>query len=260
MTANSGIGFELAAQLLASQSNTVLLCSRSRDKGDDAVRNLKARGLAGSLDLVILDVAEEASIYAAAKHVEEKHGRLDHLVNNAGIAAPRDVSVFEGLDKSFRVHVMGPAAMVEAFAPLLQKDPDSNPRDNNTTTTTTTTTATECRTPRVINVTSGAGSIALRAASPPGTVHYRPGIGPYCVSKAAMNMLTACQAADYGPLGWKVFAFNPGFTASNLSEINRVEHGAQPTSVAAAAMVDILEGKRDGEHGGFLNVEGQEVW
>lgn len=127
--------------------------------------------------------------------------------------------------------------MVEAFAPLLEKS---------------------ASTPRIVNVTSGGGSIAMRLdPNGPGknikNVQYR-------ASKSALNMVMACQAVEYGPRGWKVFAFCPGYTASNLSASNKVELGAQPTSEGAAPIVDILDGKRDGEHGGYLHAKGQYAW
>ena len=74
-------------------------------------------------------------------------------------------------------------------------------------------------------------------------------------------MVTACQAVDHGEAdGFKVFAFCPGFTVSNLSGMNKAENGAKPTSEGAAPIVRILEGERDKEHGGYLNAGGQYPW
>ncbi len=73
-------------------------------------------------------------------------------------------------------------------------------------------------------------------------------------------MINACQAYEYGELGWKVFLFCPGFTVSNLGHKNNAENGAKPTSEGASPMVDILAGKRDAEHGGYLKDEGQWPW
>jgi NAD(P)-dependent dehydrogenase (short-subunit alcohol dehydrogenase family) len=69
---NAGIGFSLAAALLSDKTKHVLLCSRSIDKGELAVKNLQSRELPGT---VHLDVTSEESISAAAKTVEEKYGR-----------------------------------------------------------------------------------------------------------------------------------------------------------------------------------------
>ena len=73
-------------------------------------------------------------------------------------------------------------------------------------------------------------------------------------------MITACQAVHYGELGFKVFAFCPGFTVSNLGPMNNAENGAKPTSEGAAPIVKLLNGERDAEHGGFLHATGQYPW
>jgi NAD(P)-dependent dehydrogenase (short-subunit alcohol dehydrogenase family) len=146
-------------------------------------------------------------------------------------------------------NVIGPAIIVEAFAPLLSKSK---------------------KTPRIINVSSNVGSITLRLdpsypyrnqtvvgilGSPQiilvVNVSHRSQV-PYRISKSALNMLTACQAYEYGPLGWKVFAFDPGYTESNLSPANTTDYGAKPTSEGAKPMLAILAGERDAEHAGFL--------
>lgn len=126
--------------------------------------------------------------------------------------------------------------MGEAFAPLLKKSTG---------------------TPRIVNVSSGAGSIANRlkpsSASGPKAPQYR-------ASKAALNMVTAMQAVEFGPDGCKVFAYCPGFTVSNLSDFNSADKGAKPTSEGAAPIVAILNGDRDAEHGKFLHGTGQYSW
>ena len=72
-------------------------------------------------------------------------------------------------------------------------------------------------------------------------------------------MVTACQWVDYGP-AIKVFAYCPGFTASSLVPYTNVESGAKPTAEAIPPLTDILEGKRDGEAGKFLNANGTYPW
>lgn len=73
-------------------------------------------------------------------------------------------------------------------------------------------------------------------------------------------MVTACQAVDLGPEGFRVFAYCPGFTVSNLGGFNTAENGAKPTAEGAKPIVDIVRGKRDEEHGGFLHEGGQYAW
>jgi NAD(P)-dependent dehydrogenase (short-subunit alcohol dehydrogenase family) len=171
--ANCGIGFALCALLLESPSAIVLLGSRSAAKGEAAVTSLKERNLPGTVELVVIDVDSEESVEHAAKQVESKHGRyttplpphpfhrvssptnsctpsLDALVNNAAIAGsylsntshtPSPLSAGHQLLAALRTNTVGPALTVAAFAGLLEKSE---------------------KTARVINVTSGAGSISLR--------------------------------------------------------------------------------------------------
>ncbi|CAO2657281.1 Nn.00g034070.m01.CDS01 [Neocucurbitaria sp. VM-36] len=260
--ANGGIGFELAAQLLASAKYFVLLGSRSLEKGQAEVQNLQQRNLPGKVSLVQIDVSDENSINNAAKEIDEKYGQyvilffpspihpcthltffpssIDALINNAAITSetPTTHSLSLRLSAAFLTNATGPALVVEAFAPLLTKSTH--------------------KTPRIVNVTSGAGSIAMRLDSK--NPHQQMRIVPYRVSKAALNMVTACQAWEYGGRGWVVVAFCPGFTESGLSPHSKEEFGAKPTSEGARPIVDILEGKRDAEHGGFLNATGQYPW
>lgn len=156
---------------------------------------------------------------------------IDALVNNAAINAetPANGTFADRLTASFLTNATGPAIVVSTFAPLLSRSP---------------------YTPRIINVSSGAGSIAMRLDS--NNKHQALLYVPYRASKAALNMITACQAYEYGPLGWKVFAFCPGYTVSQLSDLNVAEKGAKPTAQGARPMLAILKGERDAEHAGFL--------
>ncbi|KUI72944.1 Carbonyl reductase [NADPH] 1 [Cytospora mali] len=228
---NGGIGFEVVAQLLKDANKHVLLGSRSAEKGEHAVKELQSRGLPGTVELLQLDMSREDSILAAAKKVEGEHGRVDAVVNNAGVGISSG-SLFEQLDATFRTNATGPAFLVDVFEPLLKKS--------------------TAATPRIVNVTSGAGSITIRL-DPTHPTHGQKVVA-YRASKAALNMISVCQAVEYGPLGWKVFCYNPGFTASNLSEQNKEEKGAQPTSEGARPIVDMLNGKRDEDHGKFCGV------
>lgn len=158
--------------------------------------------------------------------------RIDAVVNNAAISSwGASGSTFEQLDLSFKTNAIGPAVLIEALEPLLKKS--------------------TAATPRIVNVTSGAGSLTRRLD--PTKPLYDQKAVPYRTSKAALNMVSACQAYEYGPLGWKVFCYNPGFTVSNLSGMNTAENGARPTSEGAKPIVDMLDGKRDEDHSKYCN-------
>jgi NAD(P)-dependent dehydrogenase (short-subunit alcohol dehydrogenase family) len=159
------------------------------------------------------------------------------LVNNAGIADSNDEHMFHKLINTFCTNAAGPYATVEAFAPLLSKS---------------------ITTPRIVNVSSGAGSITLRLD--PKDAFYKMKQDQYRISKAALNMVTACQITEYHPRGWKVFAYCPGWTESNFTPRNRTANGAKPTSEAAVPIVRILNGERDVEAGRFLAHGGVNPW
>lgn len=74
-TANGGIGFELAAQLVSDASKHVLLGSRSVEKGEAAVKSIRSQHPQGHIDLVQIDVANDESISTAAQNVQSKYGR-----------------------------------------------------------------------------------------------------------------------------------------------------------------------------------------
>ena len=218
-----------------SSSYHVLVGSRSAEKGSDAIKQLQSRNLAGSAELISLDVTNDETIEQAATFVQRNHGKLDVLVNNAGIGALTP-PLRQQMRDAFDVNATGPAVVTSEFAPLLKKSTG---------------------TARIINVSSGAGSIARRLD--PTSQLYNRHVVQYRASKAALSMVTACDWVEYGP-AIKVFAYCPGFTVSNLSAQNKAEHGAKPTAEAVMPLIDVLEGKRDDEAGLFLHDTGIYPW
>jgi NAD(P)-dependent dehydrogenase (short-subunit alcohol dehydrogenase family) len=175
-----------------------------------------------------------------------RYTSIDALVNNAAISGEyvadgthqaNGLSTAKQLLEAFTTNTVGPAIVVEAFAPLLSRS---------------------ITTARIINVTSGAGSISLRLNDT--NPHQAMKVVPYRVSKAALHMVTACQCYEYREEGWKIFNFCPGFTESELGPMNKVSNGAKPASEGARPMLDILRGERDAEHGGYLNGTEKKTW
>lgn len=232
---NGGIGYELCRQLLTDSVKHVLLGARSPDKGRAAVEKLQAENPKGTVEFIEVDISNEASITAAAKTVEQKFGRLDALVNNAAVAMPGG-SLAEMMTICYKTNAIGTQLMGESFAPLLEKSSD----------------------PRMINVSTSQGSITTRLD--PNSVGYKIKGIHYRASKAGTNMVTAGQIAEFGEKGFKIWAYCPGFTVSNLGPHNKPENGAKPTSQGAAPIVDLLNGKRDDEAGKFVHEDGQYPW
>ena len=161
--------------------------------------------------------------------------RLDALVNNAGqaVAIP-GTSLFDHMQQCFTTNVIGPAIMIETFLPLLKKS---------------------TTTPRIVNVSRGAGSIGMRLDP---QVRGGPLTIPYKTSKAALNMLGAVQVAKFreSQTAVRVFTYCPGFCVSNLGPYNKLENGAKPTEDGARPIVGILNGEKDAEDGANLNSGG----
>lgn len=238
--ANGGIGFEIARQLLSKSSPEwhVLLGSRSVERGQTAINRLESLRLSGTAELVQIDVTDDSSIVRAGKDAEANHGHVDVVVNNAAIAYAGE-RTRESMHASFDTNVVGPMRVAEVFAPLLQKSSYSLG-------------------PRFVNISSRAGSISRRLDQ--SSVAYNFAFTEYRTSKVALNMLSVCQNWEYGKLGIKTFMFCPGFTESGLSPMAKVENGAKPVAEGAKPIVDIIEGKRDGEEGKFLFDGGVAEW
>ncbi|KAF3009678.1 hypothetical protein E8E13_008360 [Curvularia kusanoi] len=249
--ANSGIGYELARQLLSKGSYHVLLGARSADRGTTALHTIQSQHPQHSpnISFLPLDLASDTSITAATTHITTTHGRLDIIINNAAVAsytAP-DRSAFR---TAFDTNATGPYLLTKSLISLLRQSPN----------------------PRIVNVSSGAGSIGRRLT--PASPMYKIQAEPYRASKVAMNMLTACLYVEYG-LNYgvegeeakegeerrvKVFAYDPGFTISNLSKANTVENGARSAEETVRSLVEVVEGRRDGEVGRFLHNTGEYPW
>lgn len=228
---NNGIGLA-TSELFATQPNYhCIMASRSLEKGQKALSSIQSSNPAGTISLVQLDITDDASIAAAVQEVEAQHGHLDILINNAGVC-PMDFSR-STLRDVLDTNAISPALVTQAFEPLLLKS----------------------RAARVVYVSSSLGSITRRGNSDvPG---YDQAYKAYRTSKAALNMLVACDAWEYeGRM--KVFAYCPGYVISDLAGMReaKVKQGrAKSPDGSARGLLFIAEGKRDEENGLFLHDE-----
>jgi NAD(P)-dependent dehydrogenase (short-subunit alcohol dehydrogenase family) len=225
--ANSGIGKEIARQLLSS-GLTVYVGSRDAGRGQAAVDEL-----GDGARLLVLDVTNEQSVAAAAARVTE----LDVLVNNAGISdagqAPTETDI-DTLRRVYETNVFGVVAVTNAFLPALRRSAH----------------------PRVVNVSSGTGSLGWSTGPNP-QFDYRTGgaAAAYRSSKAALNALTVYYAQALAAGGsFKVNALAPGLRATNLNS-RAAEYGRDPAEAAAEAVRLALLPK-DGPTAGFFSWDG----
>ena len=218
--ANKGLGYETARRLLEA-GHHVLLGARDAQRGQKAADELGAT-------FVSIDVTDDASVAAAADQVGERFGRLDVLVNNAGIVGPRgvlaDVSAADAR-AAFDTNVLGVIRVTHAFLPLLAR----------------------ARQPRIVNVSSGTGRITWqqRAGWPQ---QKAPPI--YSTSKAALTMLTLQYAHALPDI--QINAAWPGYTATDLND----RQGTQTVTQGAEPIVALALVSADGPTGTFLGSNG----
>ena len=192
-------------------------------------------------------------ISQAASTITKSHGKLDILINNAGVAQPSGATERERLQTAFDVNATGPWLLAHALIPLLRKSGN----------------------PRIVNISSGAGSIGRRLTSD--SPMYKINGASYRASKAALNMLTMCLHVEFGlgvrPIdsmeaegenagksNMKVYCYDPGFTVSNLSSHNNKESGARSAEDTVVSIMDMVDGKRDSEGGKFIHNTGEYPW
>ncbi|EXJ71344.1 uncharacterized protein A1O5_05151 [Cladophialophora psammophila CBS 110553] len=237
--ANQGIGFECVKKLAAEQVDYhLLLGSRSLDRGKEATRSIADLARGTSVEPLELDVDDDDSIARAAKLVEEKFGRLDVLLNNAGISRVNGVSFRENMTRVIQTNAISAACVTEAFIPLLRK----------------------AQVPRLIFMSSSLGSITLTLdpTFPFYGLGNPPQVKGYIVSKCAENMLGALYAVQLGKEGFKVNTVCPGHRATNLNGYNKNAGKAADGAIEACRLV--VDTDKDGQHATFTSAETRYPW
>ena len=206
--ATSGIGREIAAQLLDAGLD-VLVGARDPERGSRV-----AAELGDGARVLVIDVTDASSIADAASRV----AALDILVNNAGISPAEPVvseADVEVLRQIYETNVFGPVAVTNAFLPLLRRS----------------------ERPRVVNLSSGTGSLAWSTGPNPQFMFQSLGANApgYRSSKTALNALTVFYAQQLADERFKVNALAPGLRATNLNE-RAASMGGDPAEAAAAAV------------------------
>ncbi|MFP4381925.1 MAG: SDR family oxidoreductase [Candidatus Sumerlaeia bacterium] len=224
---NRGLGLEHVRQH-AQAGWTVFAGTRHPESSDDLKQLRDA--YSENIHIVQLDVTKEPDILAARQMVQSISGKLDRLINNAGIFAPGE----DGLAKTdvdkmlnvYHVNVVGPVMMAKHFADLLEKGEQAV----------------------VVNTTSGAG--VLREGSlDPGKQY------SYGATKAALNMVIRRMAADLKPKGVIVIGLGPGFVLTDMTKNNAKTPPLAPEESVSGQMKTI-EGLTMDDTGQFFGHEG----
>ena len=236
--ASRGLGFA-TARALAKTGNCVILTGRDQDRTDAAAAALRDEGL--DAQALPLDVDVPSSIAAAAEHVERKHGRLDVLVNNAGVlpeatdTTEHDFADPQVFQATFATNLFGAVAVTEAFLPLLRRSAMG----------------------RIVNVSTTMGS--LNDQADPDSPYYQMIVPAYQASKAALNSVTISLAKKLGDTDIKVTSVCPGFVQTDLTPVNR-EQAPLTADQAATIIATAATLPSDAPSGRFVDQNGLVAW
>lgn len=239
--ANKGIGRQIAADL-ADRGFTVLIGSRQLMQGETA-----ATEIGHNAQAVQLDVTDQTSIDAAAARIHQEFGRLDVLVNNAGVSHagkagegfPKDAKAtnlltdapMENIRRVWEVNVFGVIAVTQAMLPFLRAAPSA----------------------RIVNMGSTGGSLGWNSV--PDNTH-RTMFGNYSTSKSAAHAVSLSFAFALESEGIKVNTACPGHTATALNNFS----GARTVKDGAREAVRLATLGDDGPTGGFFDENGHVPW
>ncbi|MFW6724018.1 SDR family oxidoreductase [Streptomyces sp. MAR4 CNY-716] len=240
--ANKGIGRGVAQQL-ATLGMTVLVGARDLRRGEEAALSLRLAG--GDAHALALDVTDRGTVRAAAELIEERFGRLDVLVNNAGITGSGQVSPADAHDQIpgsvdvdmvravFETNVFGVITVTNAMLPLLRRSPA----------------------PRIVNVATHGASLTL-TSDPDGPFAALLPSAAYSPSKTALTALTVQYANELRKDGVLVNAAAPGYVATDSNN----HEGFLTVAQGAAVVVGLATLGPDGPTAGFFSAEGPVPW
>jgi NAD(P)-dependent dehydrogenase (short-subunit alcohol dehydrogenase family) len=235
--ANRGLGFATARRLGAPDT-TVIVGARDAESGERAAAAIRADG--NDAVAVTLDVRSPESLAAAAAAIRRRYGRLDLLVNNAGVlpeatADPNGPVSLDLFRATFDTNVLGAVAAIEAFLPLLTEEPRG----------------------RIVNISSTMGSLSDQ--SDPESPYYSVVVPAYQSSKAALNGVTVALAKALKDAGVAVYSVCPGFVQTDLTPMNR-DNAPLTADDAAETVVRVALSADASLSGRFLSSDGLVPW
>jgi NAD(P)-dependent dehydrogenase (short-subunit alcohol dehydrogenase family) len=229
--ANKGIGYEIAVGLGALGWH-VGVGGRDEERRETAVQKLRASG--ADAFGVPLDVTDDASVTAAARLIEERAGRLDVLVNNAGVTGgmPQTPTTVDpaAIRAAVETNVIGVIRVTNAMLPLLRRSAS----------------------PRIVNMSSTVGSLTLQATG----AETGPISAAYAPSKSFLNAVTIQYAKELRDTNILINAGCPGFCATDLNGFR----GVRTPEQGAAIAIQLATLPDDGPTGGFFDDAGVVPW
>ncbi|MBC6310474.1 SDR family oxidoreductase [Listeria sp. FSL L7-1582] len=241
--ANRGIGLQLAKEI-GKHGHHILVGARSSESGQNTIEELKKLGITAYF--VQLDVTDQHSIQQAVKTIEQDHGYLSVLINNAGIALDNfeqpSTMKTEIMRKDFDVNFFGTVDTTQAMLPLLKKSGQA----------------------KIINISSMMGS--LGAAVDPNSQIYNVSAVGYQASKAALNMFTIRLAKELEKLEdvtITVNAIDPGMVATEFgggTPDAAKKMGAKPVEEGVKRTVKLAIDEENNTNITFSNTSGIVSW
>ncbi len=236
--ANKGVGRAVAIQLARNHGYTVIIGSRQAAAGEELASELQSQGYQATS--VQLDLSSDASIASAVSTIEQRYGRLDVLINNAGVLLDgreyqgRKLSTRELYDITFTTNVIGTACLTAGLVPLLRKAQGG---------------------PRVVFVSTTMSSLTL--ATDKSTLYYNIDYASYVSSKAALNMLALDYVRVLEDVGGRVNIACPGLVSTDLTLHH--PYGTTP-EVGAEHIVVLATAGQEGQNGTFSSTQGVIPW
>jgi NAD(P)-dependent dehydrogenase (short-subunit alcohol dehydrogenase family) len=220
-----GLGYETARQL-ATQGYRVIVTARDYQKVAALAEEMRNESL--DAEPMALDISNENSVIHCVRQVTDRFGRLDVLINNAGVMTDLTSTIatadLQVVWSSFESNLLGPWRVMQAFLPLLKKSGQ----------------------PRIVNVTSGMGTYD----DPVFGFNHFPGVlSTYALTKLAFNALTVKAAKELKDEHILVNAVCPGFTATYEGW---KEQGARPVEDGAKSIAWAATLPANGPTGGFF--------
>jgi NAD(P)-dependent dehydrogenase (short-subunit alcohol dehydrogenase family) len=232
--ANRGIGFETAKEL-GKKGVHVILGSRDPVNGAAAQKKLTQMGLES--DLIEFEVNNREDHSRAFDYIDKTYGRLDILINNAGVMRDQENTRVSSTSQSvlretFDANFFGVIALTQKMLPLIKASPSG----------------------RIVNLSSILGSLSLHS-DPNSSIYAHPAFA-YNASKTALNAFTVHLAQELKSTKIKVNSAHPGWVKTDMGGAGamlEVEEGAK-TSVELALLPE------DGPTGGFFHLRESLPW
>jgi NAD(P)-dependent dehydrogenase (short-subunit alcohol dehydrogenase family) len=232
---NRGIGLQTAREL-GQSGFEVIIGARDPSKGKAALEELRAAGV--KAEVVLYDALRPETDASVKKHLEEKYGRLDVLVNNAGLireellaknasTVPEDI-----LRETFETNLFAVVRLTQTLLPLLKKAPAG----------------------RIVNVSSILGSLGLHSAE--GSPIAAAKAFAYNASKSALNAFTVHLADELKDTHVKVNSAHPGWVKTELGG----PHAPMDVADSARTSVRLATLAADGPNGGFFHENDRLPW